>query len=630
MKFNRLFLMLLGVFLVFLLAGCGPSEEYVRGQELLKANQGRAREIYDRLQAASGKQSLADLEQMAKELQEARNLDPDNQGIASLASELEGKINDAKNQLKILYAEADDDMQKGDWLAALQKLRQVNKTSPNYEETVSRLAKAEQEAAKSLYQQGKALEKQEDWRFAAQTYKRLMEINPNYYDVARLYQEAQSRDRADYYLGEGEKAARDSNWDRAIMLLEKAAEYKPDDTELRTRLDSMKDKVGQLYFGEAGKMLSQGLLYKGLQKLEASRNYAPALENEAIYRELGNKFCAKLVERADNNAEKEQWGNAYAWLQKAETLNAGYPNVFQKKLEAADHIKARIKKSIAVFDFGSPGNNKDAGKIAANKLIVYLYKKASGDLRIIERENLQQILRETQLTQTGLVDINTAKSVGKMRGIDTLIMGDVLQYSSEYKDMPSTAQAKVLVNEDEVPNPEFTYWQMSNQRPTQQDYSNAPPRTIRKANYQFIPYKTGTAKITAMVEISHKLVDTATGENVFTNTVSGKAIKEDKYQDGVPLADIANDPLELPSELEVLDELTNAKVSEVGQSVLKHYQSLEIEYYNQARQEQEKRRNYDQAIEKYTDAIFDEKLKGVATVISQKSQENIEKLLQNK
>ncbi len=630
MKFNRLFLMLLGVFLAFLLAGCGPSEEYVRGQEQLKSNQGRAREIYARLQAASGKQNLADLEQMAKELQEARNLDSDNQEIASLARELDGKISDARNQLKILYAEADDDMQKGDWAAAAQKLRQINKTSPNYEETVSRLAKAEQEAAKSLYQQGKTLEKQEDWRFAAQTYKKLMEINPNYYDVARLYQEAQSRDHVDYYLGEGEKAARDSNWDRAIMLLEKAAEYKPDDTDLRTRLDSMKDKVGQLHFGDAGKMLSQGLLYKGLQKLEASRNYAPALENEAIYRELSNKFCAKLVERADNNAEKEQWGNAYAWLQKAETLNAGYPNVFQKKLEAADRIKARIKKSIAVFDFGSPGNNKDAGKIAANKLIVYLYKKASGDLRIIERENLQQILRETQLTQTGLVDINTAKSVGKMRGIDTLIMGDVLQYSSEYKDMPSTAQAKVLVNEDEVPNPEFTYWQMAHPRPTPDDYNSAPPRTTRKANYQFIPYKTGTAKITAMIEISYKLVDTTTGENVFTNTVSGKAIKEDKYQDGVPLAEIANDPLELPSELEVLDELTNAKVSEVGQNVLKHYQSLETEYFNQARQEQEKRRNYDQAIEKYTDAIFDEKLKGVATVISQKSQENIEKLLQNK
>ena len=133
-----------------------------------------------------------------------------------------------------------------------------------------------------------------------------------------------------------------------------------------------------------------------------------------------------------------------------------------------------------------------------------------------------------------------------------------------------------------------------------------------------------------MIEIAHKLVDTTTGENIFSNTVAGKAIKEDKYSEGMATAGIAADPLELSSELEVLDELTNAKVSELGQSVLKHYQSLEVEYYNQARQEEERRRNYDQAIEKYTDAIFDEKLKGVATVISQKSQESISKLLESK
>ena len=36
------------------------------------------------------------------------------------------------------------------------------------------------------------------------------------------------------------------------------------------------------------------------------------------------------------------------------------------------------------------------------------------------------------------------------------------------------------------------------------------------------------------------------------------------------------------------------------------------------------------AVEKYTDAIFDEKLKGMATPISQKSQELITKLVQDK
>lgn len=629
MKFNRFLSMLLVFFVACVLSGCGSGEEYVRDQAIQQTNQSRAREIYEKAQAVSAGQNLEEWERTAKDLQEARNLAPDDPAIASLAGVLEGKITDLKNQLKTLYAQADVDAQKGDWLAAVENLRQVNKISANYEETVSRLAKAEQEAAKTLYQQGKTLEKQDDWRLAAQTYKKLMDINPNYYDVAKLYQEAQKNDRVDYYLDEGEKAGRDQNWDRAIALLEKATEYQSDNTELHNKLESMKDKVGQLYLSEAAKLLGQGLLYKGLQKMEGSKNYAPSLPDDASYKDLANKFCAKLAERAENHIEKEQWGNAYAWLQKAETLNPNYQNLFKKKLEASDNIKARIKKSIAVFDFSSPGDSKDAGKIAANKLIVYLYKNASGDLRIVEREKLQRILQETQLSQTGLVDINTA-NVRKIKGIDTLIMGDVLQYATEYKNLPSTAQAKVLVNEDEVPNPDFSYWQMAHQRPTSEDFGSAPPRTIRKANYQFIPYTTGVAKITAMVDISYKLVDTSSGENIFTNSIPGKAVKEDKYQDAVPLANIANDPLDLPSAMEVLDELTNTKISEVGQSVLKHYQSLEVEYYNQARQEQDKRRNYDQAVERYTDAIFDEKLKGVATVISQKSQESIEKLLQNK
>jgi hypothetical protein len=81
--------------------------------------------------------------------------------------------------------------------------------------------------------------------------------------------------------------------------------------------------------------------------------------------------------------------------------------------------------------------------------------------------------------------------------------------------------------------------------------------------------------------------------------------------------------------VEVLDELTNEKISEMGQSVLKHYQSLEVEYFNQG-QQQQKRRNIDQAVERYTDAVYDEKLKGISTPITQKSMEFIDKLVQDK
>jgi hypothetical protein len=217
-----------------------------------------------------------------------------------------------------------------------------------------------------------------------------------------------------------------------------------------------------------------------------------------------------------------------------------------------------------------------------------------------------------------------------MRGIDTFIMGDVLHFMTKFIDNPTTSQIKVLVDEEEIRNPEFSDWLLTHRNPSEEELKNAPPRTIKKKNYQFIPHKQGTAKINAMIELSYKLVDTATGENIFTNTISGKLVKESRYQDAVPSANVPSIRLELPTETEVLDELTNAKISEMGQSVLKQYQSLEVEYYNQGEQQRQRRRNYDLAIERYTDAIFDEKLKGISTTISQKAQELIDKLVQHK
>jgi hypothetical protein len=166
-----------------------------------------------------------------------------------------------------------------------------------------------------------------------------------------------------------------------------------------------------------------------------------------------------------------------------------------------------------------------------------------------------------------------------------------------------------------------------NPKPSEGDMKNAPPRTIKKKNFQFISYKKGLARIVALFDISYKLVDTATGENIFTNTIAGRLTKEDKYQDGVPVANIPYDPLEIQTESEVLGELTDQKIAEMGQSVLKHFQSLELEYYNQGQQLQ-KNRKYDLAIEKYVDSIHNEKMKGITTPVSQNAMKAIDQLIQ--
>jgi tetratricopeptide (TPR) repeat protein len=661
MKKRNLRNFLVGIAVLILIYGCAVSENYKMGQDLVNQNRWdeaigyfenavkedpantefkssllQARQQAAKIHLEKAKQALnavparnlRALEPIVKEGAIAYNLDPGNPAVKTFQEQLQGKVAALQAEVKALYEKAEADILKEDWLAAVTKLRQVNQIYTGYEDTGSKLVRAEQEGAKVLYQQGIELGKQEDWKMAAQAFKTATEINPKYLDVARQHEQAKSRDNADYAINESIKAEKAQNWERAILLAEKAADYQPDNRELLARLDQLKIKVAQGFFDDAVKQANQGRLYEAMRKIELVKTYSPSLQTDPIFKEFIKNFCAKLMERAQKYSEKEQYGNALLWYQKVETLSPNYSELFQKLLETRDLINKRIKKSIAVFDFSSPSNNKDAGKIAANKLISYLHKNASGDLRIIERENLQSILREMQLGQTGLVDIKAAQNVGKMRGIDTFIMGDVLHYSAKTTDIPSISQVKVLVNEEDVRNPEFSDWLIMHPQPKTEDLKLAPPRTVKKRDYQFISYKQGSAKINAMLEISYKLVDTSTGENVVTNTVSGKLIKEDKYSDAVPAGNIVHDPLELPTDDEALDELTNTKVSEMGQSVLKNYQSLEVAYFNEA-QQQQKRRNIEQAVEKYIDAIYDEKLKGISTPVSQQCLESIDQLIKH-
>lgn len=646
---------------LLLLAGCATSESFKMGQDLMgqnrpeeavgyfeaalkespnsgeyqaalqQARQRGAASRLERIRTAYGALVEPDamaLERILRDTEGTAGMDPSNREIKAFQNTVKERLDALLAQAKSLYAQADMDLQKEDWAAARTKLLQVNRLFPNYENTGTKLARVEQEGIKQLYQQGIDLGRREDWKMAAQAFKTAMEINPGFLDVPALYKTAVANDNAGYFLAAGEKAEKAKQWDRAILCYQRALEYQPENQDLAKKLENLKVKVGQIYFDEAEKLASLGRLGPAVRKIESVKLYLPSMKEEPVFRDLLARMTTRLMERGDGYNEKELWGNALMWYQKAESLTPNHPDLFQKIQDARERIGKRIRKSIAVFDFSSPSNDKDAGKMAADKLVAYLYQKASSDLRIIERENLQNILREMQLGQTGLVDVKSAQAI-KMRGIDTFIMGNVLKILATRADASGNNQVRVMVDEEDVPNPDWQTWMIMHPRPSSEEWKTAPPKTIKKRNYQFITYKQGSARIVSLFDVSYKLVDTTTGENIFTNTIEGRLIKEDKYQDGVPMANIPQDPLQLPTEAEVLAELTNAKISEMGQSVLKHFQSLEVEYFN-AGEQLRKRRKVDEAVEKYVDALFDIRLKGISTAVAQKSQEMIDSLLKDR
>ncbi len=66
---------------------------------------------------------------------------------------------------------------------------------------------------------------------------------------------------------------------------------------------------------------------------------------------------------------------------------------------------------------------KDIGKIVAEWLITAFVNE--GRFEVIERRLLEQILEEQQMSQSGLVDQDTASAIGKLLGVKVIISGSV-------------------------------------------------------------------------------------------------------------------------------------------------------------------------------------------------------------
>ena len=97
--------------------------------------------------------------------------------------------------------------------------------------------------------------------------------------------------------------------------------------------------------------------------------------------------------------------------------------------KAPDMLKV---KRIAVLNLKeSPGNNKVGGGAAISEGIINEITRL-GRFVVVEGTQKEEILKQQVFEQSGAVNIDTAKEVGKMLGVDAVIVGHVPEYG-EYR-----------------------------------------------------------------------------------------------------------------------------------------------------------------------------------------------------
>lgn len=99
--------------------------------------------------------------------------------------------------------------------------------------------------------------------------------------------------------------------------------------------------------------------------------------------------------------------------------------IFKDLADTLSKVEKRLpNKTIAIYGFEVIGRPNDSyAKFATEKLTHYIV--ANGDLMVVERSRIDQILKEQSLSMTGAVDAGTAAKIGKILSVDAVIIGTI-------------------------------------------------------------------------------------------------------------------------------------------------------------------------------------------------------------
>ncbi|MFO7666621.1 MAG: CsgG/HfaB family protein [Desulfobacterales bacterium] len=557
-------------------------------------------------------------------LAKLKEIDPNHPSVKKLSGEIDRHENSLLTEAKSLYAQAKSLISAGEWLKAYFSLQQIQGIFPNYEDSSQQLHQTALKGSEALYGKAKALFDEDDFRGALKYLNEAISLKPDHKPSIDLLALVKERDNKNYFIDMGKKADATQDWSKALKAYNKALEYTPGDESLK----NIVQKLGSHYIRTANSQMSEGWLFKAFESYNIALKNSANPDNAEL-RGLCSELAAQAGTLAAKLKDQGRYGSAWFWYTKIKSIKPDYPEIFSNHLEMEDKVKQRVQKSIAVFDFSSPSGYKDAGIIVANNLITYLFKNASGDIKILERENLKSILEEMKLGQIGVVSEQTAKEMGRVYGIDVAVMGSVLLYQVETSTSQGTKTVRYQVGTEIQDNIEYLNWIAKNPNAPPSLLVNAPPAKISVPKYTEKDYVVSNHKKVGFVQLSFRIVDVRTGENIQVRTIERKEVVEDDTSAGLPEANVQFDPLTIPTDTELLQKMTGEVVAELGREALKPLNNLEKTYF-QAGEQFMKRRERLQAAESFVDAVFDEKMKMIQeSPLSLKAIENLEDIFRN-
>ena len=245
-----------------------------------------------------------------------------------------------------------------------------------------------------------------------------------------------------------------------------------------------------------------------------------------------------------------------------------------RKTLSAQETKVRelAVKRLSTTDFQSPYKDQDYGDVISSFITQYLFEHVPHDVRIVEREQYEAILRERSLSGDD----------SALSSVNLLVSGSVLESKVESKEAKNKKMMRVEVGKETIPNPNYISWleMSSKDRKTVEK----PSETMDVAKFENISVGVTRHRKTGIFSVSYRLVEASTGRVIFPDSVTVNSEYEDESSEGVEMGEfvIPFKLADLPSDVEILDGLAKEIAAKIGEKLVDELKDQELKYLSAA------------------------------------------------
>lgn len=258
-------------------------------------------------------------------------------------------------------------------------------------------------------------------------------------------------------------------------------------------------------------------LYEEGQNHMADENYVQAQKIFARIGELEPEFkdasslqsvayLEPLYRSGKQALEEGHYREAYQELTKVVDKDRTYKDAFVLREDAI----SKGRYAIAIPSFGNKANNKDV----TSKMSLYAQNEMAnlGDpfIKIVDRDNIERILKEQHLALSGVLDEESVVQVGNLLGAQAVLLGDVVEYEESISALNRAEKVGYTSYQVKQLNEE------TNEMMTVTKY--------RKTNYTEFRKRSR-----AHVTVNFKLVSMETGEILMSKVVDDVVTDEIHY-----------------------------------------------------------------------------------------------------